>query len=241
VTNRLDILSGFRKFFFFSPFFSCFAQIFFSGRLSLLANEMEEKYTEEKMRLLEETYYTRHPILGECFTYVVRESQRIFHIIFREDWRCNCSNRTERPPRCKHIRFLQLEILKEENDKNKQWREALLRITGGQSVSNRLRSYTISNTSIKTMIYCTSIQHHNPTRRKCHIGDSCAICLDEMKMSEALIFCSQSCGNTVHQRCFADWEKASGGRCVYCKSQMSSNSGTNRIQYIDLTTEDDAK
>lgn len=57
--------------------------------------------------------------------------------------------------------------------------------------------------------------------RKPYVGDCCAICMDEMGEHDSVVWCSESCGQSVHAYCFERWSgyKRNGkSTCVYCRN-----------------------
>lgn len=57
--------------------------------------------------------------------------------------------------------------------------------------------------------------------------EDCAICYEEFKAGEAVVWCRSSCGKNVHTACFQMWaatarEKGTQITCVYCRAPWSS-------------------
>eukprot|EP01116_Phalansterium_solitarium_P017391 TRINITY_DN4270_c0_g1_i2.p1 TRINITY_DN4270_c0_g1~~TRINITY_DN4270_c0_g1_i2.p1 ORF type:complete len:343 (-),score=103.64 TRINITY_DN4270_c0_g1_i2:261-1289(-) len=56
------------------------------------------------------------------------------------------------------------------------------------------------------------------------LADDCPVCYEELKASEATVWCKASCGNSVHTDCFDRWalSKKRGGEqvsCVWCRAE----------------------
>lgn len=54
-------------------------------------------------------------------------------------------------------------------------------------------------------------------------GETCAICLEDMRETEELLWCEVTCGKSVHHSCFARYLKHTRrNSCVHCRSSWVS-------------------
>jgi hypothetical protein len=75
-------------------------------------------------------------------------------------------------------------------------------------------------------------------------GDICAICYEDLRGGEQLVYCKSGCGKSLHTACFKEWQNhARGGEvnCVYCRAvwvsdgaKPASSSQEKREGYVNL-------
>jgi hypothetical protein len=114
-------------------------------------------------------------------------------------WNCSCPDFDKRRRPCKHIYFVRNRVLGQEDvrvDSDTLWQIATSRSDPGS-------------------------EQREVATRKPYVGENCVICFDEMTEADATIWCSGTCGNSVHAECYRIWSKRSGDSlCVYCRQPM---------------------
>ncbi|GAB2284835.1 hypothetical protein Dimus_019288 [Dionaea muscipula] len=76
---------------------------------------------------------------------------------------------------------------------------------------------------------------------------SCPVCLDDLEKGDKVVSCG-TCGNPVHETCFANWKKSQRGRirsvtCVFCRAVWPEDplqgEYLNLSAYVDEEEEED--
>lgn len=122
-------------------------------------------------------------------------------------WNCSCPDFEKRKRPCKHVYFVRNRVLGQEDlivDSRTLWSIATATHPNEEFVRED------SQTLLKEVA------------RKEYVGENCVICFEEM-MSEdeneaQLVWCSGTCGKSVHSECYRVWSKRSGDTlCVHCR------------------------
>ena len=90
---------------------------------------------------------------------------------------------------------------------------------------NNNNSSSINGTATSTeTISSSSTPPVDLSKQRDFIGEPCAICFDDMTEACNVIFCKDSCGNSVHKQCFINWmEHNKKNLCPHCRHPIDMN------------------
>jgi len=142
-----------------------------------------------------------------------------------EEWECNCPDFARRQQKCKHIYFIQYKVLPGFNG-SATWAERAMgrykkpcSVIAPEMVLKEFSKITGSVESEENTP--TTVEEIFGNKQRPYLGESCAICFDDMTAECKLVFCYESCGNSVHQDCFVKWAKhQSITSCVHCRHEI---------------------
>lgn len=160
-------------------------------------------------------------------------------------WSCSCPDYTMRHNQCKHIYFVQDKVL-EQVSEEERWELALKKIEDSQKTHDEymaslevMEEYKIKKME-KEKRGKEEVENRgkeetenrgkeeveklsNVIRQKKWEEEDCAICFEKMIRGENVVWCTSSCGQTIHQACFYRWcRQKNAESCVYCRATMSA-------------------
>lgn len=140
-------------------------------------------------------------------------------------WKCSCPDFRKRRVHCKHILFIAMKVLQYDDTSDEDlaaeniWLLANLRYNA--PCDARASTSVVSQyESLVKQKNGDTVDGDEPSQHihKEYVGEDCAICFDEMTKDCQVIFCKDSCQNSVHKDCFAKWYKHNkNDKCVYCR------------------------
>ncbi|KAL2223450.1 RING finger domain protein [Thermoascus aurantiacus ATCC 26904] len=143
---------------------------------------------------------------------IVGTTGNIYHVFVGKEPTCTCPD-ARKGNQCKHIIYVLVNVLKA--PEHLQYQLAFL--------TSELREI-FQRAPINPKDNASS--DDNSSKRKPIEGD-CPICFMEFDpKTEDIVWCKAACGNNVHKTCFQRWaetQRASGVRCVYCRSPWQSD------------------
>lgn len=134
---------------------------------------------------------------------------------------CTCMDFRLRKRCCKHILFVLIRVLGIPVQSEQCTPEVLLPAVR-KIVKVITGEYNISVGTViesgSTIVPEASTVVSVPQRAYAE-DDECPICFDPFG-KELLVYCTQVCGNSVHQVCFDMWKRKQGKTCVMCRAKM---------------------
>jgi hypothetical protein len=124
---------------------------------------------------------------------------------------CNCPDYQARQSSCKHIYFIKLVALKGRDHTKSEIIPALY-----------APEYMVTALKPHAARIMGSFSLTKKVKRRNYVGSDCAICLNPMHEKTPTIWCTQTCGNSVHETCHNEWISKHGKTCVYCKTDWAS-------------------
>jgi uncharacterized Zn finger protein len=146
----------------------------------------------------------------------------VYTVIINSTPQCSCPD-FQKGNSCKHILFVFLKVLKLPPESELIYQRGLLSSEIKEIFHNAPPDPTImANIQVqKKYIEIVEGKSENSIKRRSIEGD-CPICYEEMKSSEQLVWCKNSCGNNIHLECFNNWCKSKNNMeeitCVYCRA-----------------------
>ena len=170
----------------------------------------------QKMFLLDRTGKREYAVMGS--------TGRVYHIQIENTITCTCPDYTTRYRRCKHIYFILGKVLKVDNLEQKTFTRTDL-----DRLDNVIRKRELNNEEQKWLNnYHTHNSNQSNTESKevpqkpLDKTSVCAICLEDMTKDQDLVYCKNTCGNSVHSDCFKQYIKYKKKEiCVYCRTSWS--------------------
>jgi len=127
-------------------------------------------------------------------------------------WTCSCPHQSRC---CKHIYFII----------DKKLGLSSLINQDGDFVNSNSTSHANLWDTVVASLKRTGISKSNTTDQKAHkvvqrpyVGDICGICLEDMTDKCQVVFCTLTCGKSIHSACFEQWKKFKKS-CVYCNQE----------------------
>ncbi len=146
----------------------------------------------------------------------------------RDGWSCTCPDFVVRGNRCKHCYFVQCRVLKvdEKDEDVVVWKAIDDRI----STDRERRDHYAAPQTLERYRRATELERGDsktvdePAKSdtvKKYVGESCAVCLEDMSSDDDVVVCEEVCGNAVHADCFRRWSKdKTKPTCVYCRNPL---------------------
>ena len=157
---------------------------------------------------------------------VLGSTELVYKLTFRRLWSCSCPDFSRRRLPCKHIYFVLNRVLGLDRD-------LLLHhhALGTGLVADLCRGAVAAAAGLASDSLAPALAPAAVAQRPIDKDDSCAICFESIDghpgedpgadaEKDALSFCSQSCGKSVHTACFLKWVSVKGKTCVYCRAEM---------------------
>ncbi|WOL08216.1 mitogen-activated protein kinase kinase kinase 1 [Canna indica] len=192
----------------------------------------------------------RHPLRlihrsGAAF-YVLGSTGNVYHVTLAAAPSCTCPDRAAP---CKHVLFVLLRVLGCSLDDACVWRRTLRPC----ELARLLNTPTVAAADVvagararERFHQLFSAEGHRPAERR-EEREVCPVCLEEMEAAAGLVSCA-TCGNSLHEECWARWKRSRGRRgaiCVMCRAQWrgkrrEQEAYVNLAAYVseDVTMED---
>ncbi|KAH7889342.1 hypothetical protein F5I97DRAFT_1843539 [Phlebopus sp. FC_14] len=167
---------------------------------------------------------------------VLGSTGNVYTVVIDKTPSCNCPDATK-GNHCKHILFIFLKVLQVPQSSHVWYQKALLTseliqiFTAAPLAPNSLAHQRVreayaraTGRSVNTNDVgegASSEPASTGARRQPTAEDDCPICYEGMHgAAESLLVWCETCGNAVHQGCFAEWAKSSPNKhtCVFCRS-----------------------
>ncbi len=168
--------------------------------------------------LVQKLFYIDRPEINTFL--IMGTTKNVYHITINDTPSCTCPDYVTRNNRCKHIYFVLMRVLKQENaDKIKFSEQDVDKMLNVQLYLDKL----IVDDDAKEKY--DFIKNQKITAKSS--DDLCPICLDDLINGDNIIYCKAKCGKCVHEECFKMWCHKNIPKCVYCSSPWN-------VTYINL-------
>jgi hypothetical protein len=208
-----------------------------SWNKSYAKEERKERAKSQRLFLLKEQWKSNSDENQDYLCDVLGTTGNVYHVNYVDDnWSCTCPDYLKREANCKHIYFVLYRVLK--------WNEQCSKHAVDTNIARRKQEYNSQeqvqqqkNTTPnqQQQVYAPDIvlqeyqalqggdQEKKTIEQKPYIDEPCAICFEEMTSTCTVIYCTSSCGKSVHKECFANYLKHKKDDivpCVYCRAPM---------------------
>jgi len=166
---------------------------------------------------------------------VMGTTGNVYTVNINETPKCNCFDHRTSKQRCKHIYFVLVKVLKNEEYCHKaSYNDEELSFML-ENIPQELSEQLIVNENLKSKYLKKIGRDENKvfssTQSK---DDNCPICLEELQNGAQLDFCQLGCGKYIHSICFTMWAKKNNSICVFCRQVWKNNTKKDARKLINL-------
>ncbi|KAL5976793.1 hypothetical protein ACLOJK_021127 [Asimina triloba] len=174
-----------------------------------------QPFSDRILRALHHRLRLLHRSHGSFF--ILGQTGNVYTVTLSSAPSCSCPDRTNP---CKHILFVFLRVLRLSLDDPCLRRRTLRPCQLARLLGSPVSPDTLARRRARERFHQLLAAEAEPAC-KVDEGDTCPVCMEEMKKEERLVACSV-CENSVHEECLAAWKRSRGRRaasCVVCRAK----------------------
>lgn len=163
--------------------------------------------------------------------FVLGQTGNVYTVTLSSTPSCSCPDRTTP---CKHILFVFLRVLRLSLDDPCLRRRNLRPCHLARLLGSPVSSDTLAGRRARERFHQLRAATGEPAC-KVEEGDTCPVCMEELKREEGRLLACSVCGNSVHEECLAAWKRSRGRRaasCVVCRAKWRER--TEQEPYMNL-------